>query len=352
MPVPLTALLAAALHQVRMVQVDPVAVTRSAELLAYATPPGKVTWELDGDGLLVNGTPVPPGAPGAATLRTALRQHRIARLTLPASLSARQWQEVVVVLGSASGIYAGPAQLLHAIHQIAPGTDLLPAPDESAGEGLRVAITDLDRSTLIGVPEREMAPDLTTSSTDRAALSVQLDPLLDRCNEAALAWDWGRLAEGVLELHAMEMAADAGTRSVILQERRRVIPADTLRRFICTLPTVAVGSPIARAISCLGWDGVETLLEALSEGPSRAERRVFIEALIAARDADELLLRALNTTAPVLLSDITEVMGRRRMERAVPQLIKRLHHDDEKVRSATWHALEQIGTPAALAALK
>lgn len=352
MPVPLTALLAAALHQVRMVSADPAALTRAAELLAHATPPGKVMWELEDEGLLVNGTPVPASAPGAVTVRTALRQHRIARLVLPPSLSPRHWQEVVSLLGTAPGVYAGPSQLLHAFHQIAPGTELIPAPAESASSALRVAITDFNQETMIGVPEREMTPGLTSSNTDRAALSVKLDPLLDLCDEAAQAWDWARLAEGVLELHELEQASDAGTRSIILQERRRVIPLDIMRRFICTLPTVGVGSPIARAISCLGWDGVETLLELLSEGPSRAERRVFIEALIAARDADELLLRALNTTAPVLLADITEVVGRRRMERAIPQLIKRLHNADEKVRAATWRALEQIGTPGALAALK
>lgn len=352
MPVPLTALLAAALHQVRMVAADPVALTRAAELLAHATPPGKVTWALDGDGLVVNETPVPPSAPGTATVRTALRQHRIARVTLPASLSSRQWQEVVLVLGSAPGLYAGPTQVLHALHQVAPGTEILPAPEESASDSLRVAITDFDRETLIGVPQQEMAPGLTSSSTDRAALSVRLGPLLERCGTAAAAWDWASLADAVMELHALEVASDAGTRSILLQERRRVIPTDTLRRFICTLPAVAVGSPIARAISCLGWDGVETLLEILADGPSRAERRVFIEALIAARDADELLLRALNTTAPLLLSDITEVIGRRRMERAVPQLVKRLHHDDQNVRAATWRALEQIGTREALAALR
>ena len=52
------------------------------------------------------------------------------------------------------------------------------------------------------------------------------------------------------------------------------------------------------------------------------------------------------------LIDAAEALGRRRNETAVTPLARLLHHSSEDVRTSTWHALEQIGTVAALEALR
>jgi HEAT repeat protein len=53
-----------------------------------------------------------------------------------------------------------------------------------------------------------------------------------------------------------------------------------------------------------------------------------------------------------VLRDVIEVVGRRRLERAIPTLAAMRHHADERVRTAALRALENIGTSEAIAALR
>lgn len=351
MPVPLTALLASAIYQTRAVAADPSALTRATDLLVRLAVDVPLSFEVADEGLLVGGLPVASGAPGATIVRSALRHHRIHRLVLPEGLHSEQWVELAVILGSAPGLYASPDQLLHALQITIPSIEILPAPDETVGDDLRDAIDDVTRRPEVRLNDPDTDPNLTSTNTERAELSTLLDPLLQQGKAAIRTWDWSEVALVLLGLRSLEERSDGATRSIIAQERRRVIPPDALRRLVRMLPQVGVGSPVARALTAMGRDGVEATLDVLADRPSRSEHRVYLETLIAARDAEPVLLESLGSVGPPLLRDIVEVIGRRRMELATPHLVPLLRHADEGVRTVTWHALERIGTPEALAAL-
>ena len=108
---------------------------------------------------------------------------------------------------------------------------------------------------------------------------------------------------------------------------------------------------IPKAVMALGRDGVDALIEAMSGTPNSIERRAYIEALTASPDADEAILASLGSAHAELVRDSADVAGRRRMEAAIPTLGHLLKHNDERVRTAAWQALESIGTNEALAAL-
>jgi HEAT repeat protein len=108
---------------------------------------------------------------------------------------------------------------------------------------------------------------------------------------------------------------------------------------------------ISKAVMALGRDGVDALIEAMSGTANDFERQTYIDALTASGDADEAILRALGSAQAELVHDAAEVAGRRRIELAVQPLGHLLKHNDERVRTAAWQALERIGTNEALGTL-
>jgi hypothetical protein len=192
---------------------------------------------------------------------------------------------------------------------------------------------------------------LTNRSTDRSELSARLDPILRDAGEAVAAKDFERLAKLMLELIAMGERSDDATRMILARERRRVTPQSIVGAMVRLLPHPDISPIISKAVLALGRDGVDALLEAMSGTPSGVERRTYIEALTVAVDADEAILASLGSAQAELVRDAAEVAGRRRMVSAIHPLAHLLKHNDERVRTAAWQALEQIGTNEALAAL-
>lgn len=352
MPVPLNALLAASIYQVRLVEADPGALMRAAELLARAAGEDPASWELDGDDLLVNGIPLPPGAPGVPTLRTALRHHRVTRLVVPAELRTPQWADLATILAAAPGVYDTPDKLAHAVQAAIPGAMVVPTIDAIAGEDLRDATLEVYESPEWRADDPGGDPMLLDRGTDRSALSATLDPMLHQGTDAAQRSDWEGLVAVMAQLDELMARSDEATRSIILQERRRMVPPSVLGQMVRQLPNAGLGSPVARAVIAAGRNGADALLEALADQPTRFAHRVYMEALVEAHDADQLLLRMLNTKSTAMLRDVIDVIGRRAMVAAVPELARLLRHADADVRTTAWHALEQIGTPEALAALQ
>jgi hypothetical protein len=204
----------------------------------------------------------------------------------------------------------------------------------------------------VGDAPPRTSPDLTASDNDRASLSAALDPLLDRGTAAAARKDWDELADVLQGLHSLERIAEDAVRTIIIRERRRVVPSAVLEELVRQLPTVGAGSRIGQALSNLGIESAEAIFEVLAEGPARAERRAYLDVLSELDGAEAVLVANLSSTDPEILRDAADVIGRRRIARAVPGLAALLRHRNEEARAAAWHALEAIGTPDAMAALK
>jgi HEAT repeat protein len=150
---------------------------------------------------------------------------------------------------------------------------------------------------------------------------------------------------------AMGKEADEATRTIIARERRRMAPQSTLEAMVRLLPRADTSPIVTKAIMALGRDGVDAMIEAMNGASSGFERRAYIEALTASRDADPAILASLGSARAELVRDAADVAGRKRLEAAVPTLTHLLKHNDESVRMAAWQALERIGNAAALDAL-
>ncbi len=309
-----------------------------------------IIFEIVDGKFMVNDMPISTDAPGAALVMSSMLGHDTARLSLPGGLRPQHWREVAELFASASGLFPTPKHLIEALHAAVPLAELLsaglhgPIVDSNAG-----ALPDEHGLRLPG--ENPGMADLSSATDDRAALSVRLDPLLAEGRDAAERHEYEQLAAVLLELHELEVSLDDAQRSIVLRERRRIVSREDLNTMVRLLPKSNSSVLLARAIASTGPDGIEAFIEVLNGAEGRPERRHYIDALVGARHVDLAVMKALTSHRPDLVAAVAEVAGRRRMVKAVPQLAQLLKHSEAAVRTSAWHALEQIATPEAFAAL-
>jgi len=109
---------------------------------------------------------------------------------------------------------------------------------------------------------------------------------------------------------------------------------------------------VGRALRGLGADAADAIVAAMRDAEHRPARRAYVQALAEIPESTETIIAALSGTEPRLLADVADAAGRRALDEAVPALKILLKHHDEEVRTAAWHALEQVGTPEARRALE
>lgn len=344
MPVPLIALLAASLHQAQTADVEPADLARAVGLLTRAVGGAPVTLAVTDNGLVVNDTPLPSTAPGVDSVLAVLHAHWIDRLAIPRAVESARWSQLVELLASARGLYTSLEQFGEALRLVAPGAEV----SGGAEPGL-LRDDELMAFTFGGeLGERAARVPLGASDMDRSVLSTRLDPLIAAAQLARDHHNDEALAKALLELADLERGG--GGASVAL-ERRRLAPPRVLEELARQLPNPATPPIIARALIGLGAEAADAIVEVLRDAATRTERRAYIKTLAEIPEATDTILAALkgNETRP--LADAAEVAGRRSLEAAVPALAMLLRHHDEEVRTSAWHALEQIGTPAARDAL-
>lgn len=351
MPVPLAALFASAVYLERSAIADAEAIARTVTLLYRAADGAAVSFEVRGDDILINGTPLSLEAPGTTIIRHALVDHHTARLSLPSGLTALQWRDVVELFASAPGLYPTVDDLRDALRSTVPSAVVSGTSGNEAEGDLRQSLFELP-----GLRGSGSARD-TTRSVDMhdaslADLSAQLDPMLRVAARARASADYDALAQVLLQIHELGAGRDSEQRAIIARERRRVVPGEVLEAMARRVPRTGAAGLIARVLGLVGNDGAAALLDALSGANGAHERRAYIDALVASRESDTSIVDALGDDRPELVRDAAEVVGRKRMEKAVPLLAHLLRHSKVDVRTTAWHALELIGTRDAVKALR
>lgn len=349
MPGPIGALFGAAIYQQRSALAEANDVDRTVALLCRATAEGAVTFDVRGDDLLINGTPLSLEAPGAAVIRHAMVDHQTAHLAVPRALTAMQWRAVVELFASAPGLYPSIDDLRDALRFSVPDAVVSSSSGAAAEGDLRQSLFELPGLRAGGTHD---ARPVDSRDAVLAKLSTALDPLLGAAARARDNRDYAALAQVLLQIQELAADKDSEQQAIISRERRRVVPSHILEAMARQIPKSGTSSPIAKVLGTLGHDGAAAILDALSGAPGPHERRAYIDVLVASRDCDITIVEALGSTRVEIVRDAAEVIGRKRMEHAVPLLAHLLKHTKVDVRTTAWHALELIGTREALKALR
>ena len=346
----ITALLAVAIHEARSAEIDPTGLVRVSTLLVTAAGARKFSFEVDHDQLLINDQPQASEAPGASMVRHALVLHDTRKLVLPGGLTANQWRDLALFYASAPGIHPTSEHKRAAVLSIVPGAQFLSVTgsERDANHSMHAAAS----LTHLVSGDTGSDPALTSSDVDRSDLSRMLAPSVNHGRTALERGDWPVVFDVLLQLGELERRSVPAVASMVMRERRRLISGSVLDTIVQMLPGASRTSAVRRAFLTLDGDGANALLDALAERPSRADRRDYMELLAELPGAESALVSALDDPRNQVVVDAAEALGRRRNETAVTPLARLLHHSSEDVRTSTWHALEQIGTVAALEALR
>jgi len=351
MPVPLAALFASAIYLERSAVAEPGEIAKSVKLLYFAAEGESVSFEVRGDDLLINGTPLSLEAPGAASIRHALVDHHTVRLVFPTALTALQWRDVVELFASAPGLYPTVDDLRDALRCTIPDAVVAGTSGDDAEGDLRQSLFELPGLRGAGNAS-EVTRSIDAHDTALAELSAQLDPLLRVAAKARANADYDALAQVLLQMHELAADKDAEHRAIVARERRRVVPSEVLEAMARRVPRAGASGVVTRVLGLLGNDGAAALLDALAGATGPHERRAYIDALVAARESETIIVEALGNERTELVRDAAEVVGRKRLEKAVPLLAHLLRHSKVDVRTTAWHALELIGTRDAVKALR
>ncbi|MGH7593254.1 MAG: HEAT repeat domain-containing protein [Gemmatimonadales bacterium] len=351
MPAPLIALVAAAIYEVRSPLVDVESLHRTLGLVTRAAGDIRLSLEVGESDLVVNGVPVPLTAPGAAIIRQALVNHATHRLVLPPRVTLERWREIVELYASAPGLYSSLDDLRDALRSTVPDAVVSGSGGPAAEGDLRDALFELPGLRAVASnpePVRVVDP----RDGERAELMTRLDPMLQGATEAQDRRDYARLAQVLLQIYQLEDSSNDELRAIVARERRRVVPTAVLESMARMIPKPGSSVDISRVLGSMGREGAAALFNALSGAPGAHERRAYIDALVAAPRCDDAIVDALGNSASHVVRDGAEIAGRKRLERATPALTHLLKHREAEVRTAAWHALERIGTPAAMKALR
>ncbi len=349
---PLAALWAAAIFEACESPTAGTPLNESLALLAHSVGDSELRFETVDNRLLVNGVQLAPDAPGSAAVRVSLSNHHTFRLVLPPSLSSAQWQAVIELYASTAGLYPTLDDVRDVLRATVPDVIVAGASAPAGGVDLREALFELPGLRAASNAMTPLVQPRDPQETEHAARRAQHDGLLAQIQLAQRRRDHAGFARTLLELIDVEHQSEEDFRDTLVRERRRVVTGDALGDAAHDMARSGDGPLLARALAATGRDGAEALITALQSAATPAQRRLYIDALTACRDCDEAVLGALNASLPQLNADAAEIAGRKRMAAAVPLLAQLLKHRQTDVRTAAWHALEQIGTREAVHALR
>ena len=321
------------------------------------------------EGLRVDGTLISRGTPSAAELHALLTGHGLGEIVIPLSVAPAALLSLLRAVATSPGTFPTMDAFVGALDESARGMVVRPGSDGASSDTFRdfIAGTDL-MATLDAAGASEPAAVFGREHEDAAQRSEELlakieaDPVvagvLDRLNEvvaladgAAQRSDWDEVLRiaGVL-VRAEAKAGPAGRAYGIAL--RRVLPrsaAEPVARLVVLADRRADVVPVMRR---LGAEGTEVLLGLMSSASTMAARRAYYEALRQMTEGTQLLVNMLTHDEWYVVRNVADLCGDLKLEEAVTNLARQLHHPDERVRRSAAGALAKIGSSATVEPLR
>lgn len=314
------------------------------DLYAMVEPVG-ATVSADINGVLIDGTPLPHGIPGASEVQARFQAHGIGSVRVPAGVK--------------------PADLLAVARLLAA------EPTEGSVESFvsRLPVEAALAILVDGSRQLPLAHDMRTLDTlsapiggDAAAAprgprdTPTADPLREIEVQADLAYrreEWEELlgvATTILGLEATDQ--DESRRRRYSVTLRRILPKAALQHIARLALGEARRADATAVLKRMGADSVEALLELLTAAPTLPERRGYFSVLTKMEAGTELIVSRLNHPDWFVVRNVAELCGELRLAGAVPSLSEQSLHRDERVRRAVAGALGKIGSAEALEPLR
>jgi HEAT repeat protein len=133
---------------------------------------------------------------------------------------------------------------------------------------------------------------------------------------------------------------------------RRALTTDLLRRLVPMLLDELFAADVLRIIRRAGADGTRLIAQQLTEAPTFAERRAYMQALRQIGEGADVIASLLRHDEWFVVRNAADLVGDLRLVEAVPLLGRVADHEDARVRTSVAIALARIGTPDAVRFLR
>ncbi len=188
---------------------------------------------------------------------------------------------------------------------------------------------------------------------DSRVLLGKLDQVQAGIAKAVATNELNQALEAVLRLIRQEgESQDPDVQRVYGVALRRILTADTLRRFAPLVFDDMYHDDIVMMMRRAGTQGTKLLLDLLIDAPSQAERRAYLRALRQVEEGTDVVTSLLNHHEWYVVRNAADLAGELGIAEAVPALGRAVHHDDPRVRRSVGIALARIGTPETAAHLR
>lgn len=333
--------------------------------------------QVSGEDLTINGAEVPIDVPGADTLRRLLLEHDIGELETPS--------EEAVLLPLLRTL-AVRAEFFRTLHELTDHLD----PDTRAAVRLsppaRLGVEDIQETVyadlMSAMPATETAASAPAAAEPALAASVlegdrrslrEVDPLLAAleadppgADDAERLNDAVALSDLAAQLENWEQVAMIAAALVRCEQRvegeqarrpygialRRMLPRSVLEPVARLVASGRQRDGVVQVLQRMGADATEVLLAHLVDADAMEERRNYYGVLRQITEGTALLINMLTHDVWYVVRNVADLCGDLKIEEAVPDLARRLEHDDERVRRSAAGALAKIGTPNTIEPLR
>lgn len=332
------------------------------------------------DELLVNGGEVPAEAPGADSFRRLLYEHGVGELEAPEDPDVlmpllrtlavrpeffRTLHDLIDHLDASIRDrvrLSPPARLAPEDLQETVYADLMgavPVPEDAAAAAPQVLAAEPARPSAGLEPGqlslRDLEPVLAAleASPPRADDSERLNEAVALCDLATRVEDWDQVAQIAAVLvrceQRMESEHDRRAYGIAL---RRMFPRSVLEPVARLVANGRQRDGVVQVLQRMGADATEVLLAHLIDADAMEERRNYYGVLRQMTEGTALLINMLTHDVWYVIRNVADLCGDLRIEEAVPDLARRLEHDDERVRRSAAGALAKIGSPTTIEPLR
>lgn len=181
---------------------------------------------------------------------------------------------------------------------------------------------------------------------DSGALLGKLDQVQAGIAKAVATNELNQALEAVLRLIRQEAdTRDPDVQRVYGIALRRILTADTLRRFAPLVFDDMYHDDIVMMMRRAGTQGTKLLLDLLIDAPTQAERRAYLRALRQVEEGTDVVTSLLNHHEWYVVRNAADLAGELQIGEAVPGLGRAATHADPRVRRSVGIALARIGTP-------
>lgn len=316
--------------------------------------------------LWVNGHAIHPEAPGATLLSDTLLIHHVGVVEFPRNCGEGPVLAVARALAAPGGTYASFASFAGSLGDAVrtqvtlreSGTDLVihnlaaedPITLESSPAPASGVVSHGEETTADLIRDFDLVQGASAPvDVDTSPAREELAHLVERGTMARDTEQWDDLLTvGVAIEELLVSAATQEFQRTCRIELQRLIGGEALNRLARATGTGTRRREATTLLRHVGGRSAEVLMEMLATADGMAERRGYYTALTQMKENAGIIIDYLSHPVWYVVRNAADLCGDMDLVEAIPELARRIHHEDERVRRSVAGALAKLGTSQAM----